>query len=232
MRCRDARAIIAGLKNRIAGLTERHELIEHLRECPRCARDFWADKTLQDILAEAAVDDTKDIMPLDRIRNDIEIKAGQPGSSAPLRRPSWIKLVFAKPTLSFTTVLAILVIAIAALVPFEFSHTVGYTVTMDGIHKNLAGDIERVCNILSAVGLEDTEVDILSCDSTCRGADTIRCDPRCRLKFVDLKSEEEVDRIIDAFSHYSPDRVTSNIITIRATSTRTLLHKANEAILQ
>jgi hypothetical protein len=231
MQCREARLRLAAYEGERSKMETDRELIDHLRECPDCARDFLAEKKLRQLYSQAGVNDTADVVPISRQRTRVEARASGEESRKSVGRmiPG---LLWRKPGLSFGTVIAVAVLIILALVPFQYNRTVGYEITLEGVDQELAGDIERICDMLMAMGLEDAEVDILGCDTTCGGIDLYRCDTTCRLFFVELKTREEAQRVVEAFAQVDPTEVTSDIKPVRSSTRGTLLDKANETLFR
>lgn len=235
MRCHEARLRIAEYDRRKENIESDRELMEHLRGCSACARDLKADETLSRLLTAAGVDDTSRILPLEQQKTRVIARAGKiSGRSknlgAILLGP--LGILFRKPALGFGTFLAVVVLAVIVLVPFQFHRTVGYTITMNGVDMELAGDIERICGMLMNLGLEDALVDIIGCDTTCSNTQVHECDTTCSLLIVELKTREEAERVVAAFASVDSDDMTTSIRPVRTSTTRTLLDHANDALLQ
>jgi hypothetical protein len=229
MQCRQARLRLAAYNGDKSKIEADRELLEHLHGCRDCAQDLLADTTLRQLFSRAGIDDKTRILSLANQRAQVEGRAHEEPGRGRKFRPD---ILWQKPVIGFGLIMAVVVLAFLALVPFHYHRTVGYTITMEGVDEKLAGDIERICAMLTEMGLEDTEVDILGCDTTCSGYDRYSCDTTCRLYFVELKTREEAQRVVEAFAQADPDELTSNITPVRARTKGTLLDKANETLFQ
>lgn len=232
MQCHDAKTKLAEYNRNGIDISSDPELMAHIRQCPDCARDLVADNALQKLFTSAGVDDTEAIMPMAQNRVQVEAQAARASGRGGFLRWLPANTLMRRPALSFGTVAAVVVLMILAFVPFSYHHTVGYTITMEGVNEKLAGDIERICDMLSTMGLEDAEVDILGCDTTCYLSGNRECDTTCKLLFVELKTREEAQRVVSAFTRIDSKDLTTNIKPVRTRTSGTLLDRANKTILQ
>ncbi len=235
MQCHEARNKLAEYNRKGIDISSDRELMEHIRQCPDCARDLVADNALQKLFTTAGTDDTEGVMPMAEKRVQVEAEAARASGRAGWRRFfRWVpaNILMKRPAMSFGTVVAVMVLAILTFVPFDYHHTTGYTITMEGVNEKLAGDIERICDMLHTMGLEDAEVDILSCDTTCYLTGAKECDTLCKLLFVELKTREEAQRVVSAFTRIDSKDLTTNIEPVRTRTSGTLLDRANKTILQ
>lgn len=235
MRCREARLRLADHSRKNSDLSADRELMDHLHQCHDCANDLLADKTLSKMFTAVSPNDTSGIIPLAQQKTRIESRVHRDGRKTGLMgliKKGPINTLIRRPAMSFGTIAAVVVLAILAFVPFDYHHTTGYTITMEGVNEKLAGDIERICEMLHTMGLEDAEVDILSCDTTCNLTGARECDTTCKLLFVELKTQEEVDKVIAAFAQVHPVDLTTDVQPVRTSKSGTLLDRANETILQ
>jgi len=235
MRCHEARLRIARYHRQREKIESDRELLEHLKQCPACAHDLKADENLSRLLNAAGADDTSNVVPLEQQKAHVIAKAGEMTrrSNSPMAtvfRPFGI--FKRKPALGLGTALAVIILAVIALVPFQFHRTVGYTITMNGVNMELAGDIDRICGMLSNLGLEDALVDIIGCDTICSKTEFHECDTTCSLMIVELKTREEAERVAAAFARFDSEDLKTSIRPVRARTSSTLLDHANETLLQ
>jgi hypothetical protein len=235
MQCRQARLRLKAGQKDGSDISADRELLDHLKNCPDCARDWQADKTLRYLLAAGKIDDAAGMLSLDRQKAEIEARLAGPAAvkSGPGRLgmviPGFLRR---RPTLSFGTAISVMLLLILTLVPFKYHQTIGYTIRMEGVHHQLVGDIENICDMLMAMGLQDAEVNILGCDTTCGGSDTHACDTTCKLMILELKTREEAERVVAAFAKIEPSDLTTSIEPIRASASGSLLDQANQTFLQ
>jgi hypothetical protein len=197
------------------------QLLEHLQNCAGCAADAAAAKNLQRLLECARPDDTHNIIPIEENRERIEARVAAGKDEGKISHPSTSKYRRARRyVLSFGTMLAVAILAILTLIPFKYNRVVGYEIALDGVDKELAWDIERICDMLFNLGLDDAVVDVYGCEAT------------CSLLIVDIKTEEEAQRVVAAFTEIDPANLNSNVIPIRAVKSATLLDQANETLLR
>ena len=235
MQCHDARNKLAEYNRTGLDISADPELMEHVRKCPECARDLVADNAIQKLFVTAGADDTEGMMPMAQCRIRVEAQAVRMSATAGRRGFfKWVpaNILTRRPALSFGTIAAVVVLAILAFVPFSYHHTVGYTITMEGVNQKLAGDIGRICDMLHTMGLEDAEVDILGCDTSCDLTGARECDTICKLLFVELKTREEAQRVVSAFTRIDSKSLTTNIEPVITRTSGTLLDRANRTILQ
>lgn len=186
------------------------ELQDHLRHCPECAQEAGAIETLRQLLNSAREDITSDIKPLAEQKELVSrrVDTGRTGSGHARLRPVV--------GLGFAAILT--VITFFTLIPFNYTRTVGYEIAFDGVDKELAEDVEGICDILFSLGLDQADVDVLGCDTT------------CSLLIVDLKSPEEVEKVIAAFTDIDPTSLATNVIPVQTRASGTLLDQASETI--
>jgi hypothetical protein len=221
MRCRQARLRLTGSRQDESAGTEDRELIDHLNQCPACAREAAAAGTIRQMFAVASVNDMENVTPLYEQRLQIEARATRqqrPNVSAGMAKRERLKW---RPVFGVgVAFVAAILIATLTLIPFQYDRTIGYEVAFAGVDRELVEEDERVCDMLSALGLIEAAVDFLGCDTT------------CKLTVFDLKSKQEVQLVVAAFAHVSPMDLTTDVIPVRATVSGSLLDRANERILR
>jgi len=221
MRCREARLrLTVSRQDRSAGTDDR-ELIDHLNQCPACAREAGAAGTLRQIFAASSVNDMEYVTPLHKQRLQVEARVAHqqhPNVNAGTARRE--RLIWRPAFGVGLALVAVTLIAALTLIPFQYDRTIGYEVAFAGIERELVEEDERVCDILFELGLIEAAVDFLGCDTT------------CKLTVFDLKSKQEVQLVVAAFAQVNPMDLTTDIIPVRATVSGSLLDRANERILR
>ena len=146
------------------------ELKQHLLTCSDCAAFARAEQSLCRDLATAAVDDNTEEIPLSTLKSRVEARS-QSIHSAKTKEISimsaLIKQVKRRPSLGVTVGFAVVVLALITFIPFSFDNTVGYEVAIAGVNKDLAMDNEKINDLMAALGLENANVDVGDCESTC-----------------------------------------------------------------
>lgn len=221
MRCREAKHRLAKYESVSPGSIDDRELREHLETCPGCARDAAAARFLRRLLEAAAHDDDAGIMPITMQQSRVKARAADRPARGIIPVMAACAHALKKfPRPAYTVVLTVVVLALLTLVPFRYNRTVGYEIAFDGVDKELADNVEQICDMLFTLGLDNANVDVLGCDTT------------CSLLIVDLKSPEEVQRVITEFHRINPATLTSNVIPVQTSATGTLLDRANETLLR
>jgi len=219
MHCRQARsrlnALLSG-ETVDATAVDRHDpaLKQHLAECPECARQWRAAGQLRALLDEASGEDTAPIKPLAAQRRLVEHRQAQSGLWT-----RWFRRQ-RHPRLALGAAAAVVVLALAALVPFADYRTVGYDLELDNVSEYLAGDQEQLCDLLYTLDLIDAAVDVSRCDTT------------CHVSVWDLKSPDEVKLVVRAVSYLSEHDVKSSVTPVVTRESRTLLDRAQQTLFE
>ena len=221
MHCREARLRLTGSRQDGSARTDDRELMDHLNQCPTCAREAAAAGTLRQMFTAAGVNDMEKVTPLHDQKLQVEARVARqqrPNVNAGMARRGRLKW---RPAFGVGVVfVAAILIAALTLIPFQYDRTIGYEVSFAGIERELVEEDERVCDILFELGLIEAAVDFLGCDTT------------CKLTVFDLKSKQEVQLVVAAFAQVNPMDLTTDINPVRATVSGSLLDRANERILR
>jgi hypothetical protein len=111
------------------------------------------------------------------------------------------------------------IVALAfALVPFNYHEIISYDIRFGGVSPDLVQEDDRLCEMLSTLGLHEAGVDVLGCDTT------------CAVRIIDLKSAEEIELVTTALKVASSDRVTMTVTPVRTSGSATLLDRAQDKI--
>jgi hypothetical protein len=198
------------------------ELQEHLHICRECAEYARVSELLQTALAAAQTDDSFNIVSIEQQRERVEQRLRARGLRARQAiavtnlSPRWF--FFLRPSVRWSLSAVTLALLALVFIPFNHYHTVGYDLSVDGVSRELALNHEQMCEILTKLGLVEAGVEVLACDTTC-----------C-VSILDLKSEREAHLVAGAIARLSETDLTTNIVPIRAKSSRTLIEQANELI--
>ncbi|MEE9443800.1 MAG: FlgD immunoglobulin-like domain containing protein [candidate division Zixibacteria bacterium] len=190
MRCHEARKRIADLSQKLSSGSMDEDIKRHIQSCPECALFAQAERTIsRDLDTVAAIDDN-DGVSVANLRKRIESIAGMSQSEKPeeFKIMSAIKRQLrARPRLSISLGTVIILLLFTTLIPFKFDRTIGYEVAVAGVDKNLAMDEDKITELFVALGLGDVDYKVGDCEAT------------CELTITDLKSEYEMQLIIETF---------------------------------
>ncbi len=123
MRCKEAKHRI----NESDGRLDR-ELLEHISECPSCARAAEAAGILKRVFMAARENEINFSTPFEKIRHRIESEAAEKKGKVVIMAKIKRQLS-ARPALVTGFGLAILAFLFVTLVPFSYTKTVGYNLT-------------------------------------------------------------------------------------------------------
>jgi hypothetical protein len=137
------------------------ELLEHIRQCPSCARFAEANRIMEQLLKEAQ--GAEPVISLSAVRDRVNMKMTH--QSAWEKIMSRIKDQYqTRPRMMAGMGLAIAAFFFVILVPFSFTHTVGWKVSFDGIDANATPYPELLTAAFAAAGLDDVTVSKSSSD--------------------------------------------------------------------
>jgi len=224
MHCRE-------VKNRIDGLTASGEawtddpaLMEHLNQCPDCARYAAVSDGLNRLLSASREDDVVNTTPIEIQRQQVEARVASNRTPSRTRTVAWWWLpdlsVKRHPVLRLATAVTILIITAIGIMPFTHYHTIGYDLNLNGVDHCLVQNDEQICELLTSLGLVEAGVDRCGCDATA-----------CCLSILDLKSEQEAILVMGAIARLNDETLTTKITPIRAKASRSLLQRAGDILL-
>ncbi len=222
MNCRDARLRMTGSRRDGTPIEQDHELQEHLKGCPACAREAEINSKLRQMLENAARGDEAQIPSQLEMERLVSARLASPATA---KRHPFIETfqafrysIWRHPARGVALGLTVVVLAFVSLIPFNYTHTLGYDLALAGVCEEYAENDEQICAMLSGLGLDDAGVDVLGCDST------------CSLQIIDLNSREEVRLVVAAFENLCPDRITSNVVPVVSKGSSSLLNRANQKL--
>ena len=198
-------------------------LMEHINRCPDCARYANVSDKLNGLMTAGREDDAADTTPIEMQRQQVEARAASYKTPTRTRTVAWRWLpdlsIAHRPVLRAGIATIVLLITAVSIVPFTVHRTVGYDLNFDGVDHQLVVDDERICELLTDLGLLEAGVDRCGCDTTA-----------CCLSILDLKSEQEVILVAGAIGRLHDETLTTKITPIRAKASRSLLQRAGDML--
>ncbi|MBU8933295.1 MAG: T9SS type A sorting domain-containing protein [candidate division Zixibacteria bacterium] len=184
MRCHEARRRLTE-----SVFAEDQNLQDHLRVCPACARQAKAALQLHQTLQAAAASDNAETIPWSEQMARVESRVALNKRTVTKETSIMTQIVnkLRIPRYSVSLGVAVVVLLLCTLVPFQFEQTVGYEVAFAGVDRNLALDSDRLSKLLNALGVEDASFDVGDCEAT------------CKVKISELKTDKEVQLVLAAF---------------------------------
>lgn len=200
-----------------------NELMDHLKKCHKCRAMLIAEDTLRNSLKTVRDDIRVKIMTFETFREKIQ----NAGAKSELKsRYHKILSQRAKARLGFAAGLALILIAILTLVPFDYNETVGYEVAIAGVDKNIALNFQEITPLLQALGMEPDKISSLL-DSI--GNNEIHltvgdCEETCQLKITDLRTEQDARLVIKAIIELGCCEIEKLIPIFKSRSTTIFKH--------
>ena len=210
MKCSDAQSRIDKLLRQGQPVEVDSVEGQHLAGCPTCRRLYEASSGLQTIYNSAGTDDPAGIVPFEVQRQRIQARAVRGETVHIGRRPGGVRIAVAAA--------AVVILIVAALVPFTYERIMGYNVAFAGVNYECGSDCEIICDILYELGLDDANVDHMGCDST------------CALLVLDLKNQREVNMVVSAFAELCRTQVDTSVIPVIRRGSSTLLYRAHKKV--
>ena len=223
MRCHQVRDRIDRLAAAGEAWADDPALKEHLDRCAGCAEYAAASDGLSRLLNAGRDDDAADVTPIESQRQQVEARAVSGKTPSPTRTVAWRWLpdlsLRHHPVLRMGIAVTVLIITAVSIVPFTVHHTVGYDLNLNGVDHHLVQDDEKICDLLSGLGLVEAGVDRCGCNTTA-----------CCLSILDLKSEHEANLVVGAIARLNDETLTTKITPIRAKASRSLLQRAGDIL--
>ncbi len=213
MRCREVRTQIDGILSRTKEDID-DAAKSHVKQCSKCRAEYAAVQTLRESYNNLEPNLEVNKIPFETMKKNVvqESLAYRDIQKFPFGMKNY--------SLAIGLAGAVVVILFLTLVPFKYDQTIGYKVAFAGVDQSYVNEDHAICDLLYNIGLLEADVDYQGCAET------------CSLTVIDLKSEAEANLVIAALNDAHPDAITSTVTPIRATTTATLLDKANEKILK
>ncbi len=193
------------------------ELLEHLQECPACARLAEAAQLLGQAIVVAGKEDKLDLPSLAvlkaRVNSQREL-AGRGVARETSIMTAMKKQLRKRSRLGLGIAVAAAVLAFLTLVPFTIERTVGYEVAVAGVDENLALDSDKLAEFLTQLGVGDACFDVTDCNKT------------CKVKISELKSPDDAAIVLAAFDEFDNVEVLKDICETILTANVSVLQMA------
>ncbi len=192
MNCREVQDYLNGLRG-VDCIDDDPAVGAHLAVCPTCAAAAEKTRRLQQVLQAASIDDP------DRLKSPaahrVEVAARLTQSQAGQHRH--------RRQFAVGSVMVTALVLIGLFAPLRHEPVDGYRMSVDGVSVELAGDHERLCDMLFALGAVNAGVDVGACDTT------------CTVVIFDLRTRDEARLVEAAIRNLSPGDVTVDVIPVR-----------------
>jgi len=214
MRCKEVKQRIS--EN--AGVLDR-DVDEHIRACPACKRAAQAALMVQNALNAAR--GAEPVLPLSAVRERVEAAAKRHEHKTPLEKlmSKINEACHARPRLWAGLGAALVVFLFLTLIPFSYSRTVGYQVTVSGVGGNLDISPELLAATLSTVGYEDISISRSSEDDS------------DGYTFANLSTKEEAEDVAETFTVLAANPGQPEVKPIRENVTWSLLAQAVDKVV-
>ncbi len=196
MKCRQAQKILNDCQWNSNKYCQNIELTEHLNNCPDCRSLLKAEIDLEQNLNSIGRTSPKKQLSLNSIRSKIE-QSESSGNSTIAAMQNLFGHSFGKKTV---IAVSIAILAIVIWVPFDFNEKVGYGISISGVDKDIAMDSNGIFPLLDALGMTKYQSANLK-DSLAQQEIRLYvgdCSETCDLKISDLKTEKDVELVIQA----------------------------------
>lgn len=124
-----------------------------------------------------------------------------------------------RPRLTYGMVALVVILAVAALVPFKYNKTVGYEVAIAGVQPDLALDVDRIDVMLSALGMSDASIDVKDCD------------PTCTVTISQLKNEGDAKIVCKAFEKIEGGKIVVDLVELKGVDKATFFTEAKNVFV-
>lgn len=201
MRCRQARERLNRYRWKPGEFRRDEELVEHLKTCPGCRGLLRAEESLRedfDLLSRSEPPDKLDFETLKEKVETVGVDSHRVKTAGIFSFSG--EIVKTRRRYKIALALVTAAIVFLALVPFNFTETVGYEVSISGIDRNIAMDNQEIKSLLYALGMEQEKAAGIL-DSLERKEIHLyvgECRETCHLKISDLKTERDVRIVVEA----------------------------------
>ncbi|MEW5924139.1 MAG: T9SS type A sorting domain-containing protein [Candidatus Zixiibacteriota bacterium] len=209
MRCRQARKKLIELVLARVPLDRDGELMEHLSKCPACAAQAEAAVALNSDFESARGHDNSDSISWPTLKSKVEARVMTQINERKKEKSIMAGIYYRarrRPRFSIGVAAFAIVIMLSLIIPIRYDKTVGYEVAFAGVDKNLAMDGDKIALLLDKLGVDDAEVDVTDCDTT------------CKVFIKKLRSADDADLVIAAFSDIDNVELLEDVKPIRESS--------------
>jgi hypothetical protein len=195
--------------------------LEHLQDCPACARLAEAAQLLGQAIVVAGKEDKLDLPSLAvlkaRVNSQREL-AGRGVARETSIMTALKKQLRKRSRLGIGISVAAAVLAFLTLVPFTIEQTVGYEVAVAGVDENLALDSDKLTEFLTQLGVGDACFDVTDCNKV------------CNVKISELKSPDDAAIVLAAFDEFDNVEVLKDICETVSSANVSVLQMARKNI--
>lgn len=230
MLCQQARIRLADCKWQDALYGQDVELLEHLSSCHNCSSLLRAEQAINQHLAVVRRTVPASELSVSVLRTKIESTDKRSSQTNALQRLIDAFIPNTRFRIAAATVLA--AFAVIALIPLNFNQKIGYQIAIDGVERDIALENPKITSLLGALGMEQEEATSLL-DSL--GMNQIHftvgeCSETCRLTIFDLKTERDVNLMVQAIIDLGCCRI-DNIAPVFRNESMSLLGLATRKLL-
>ncbi len=180
MRCHEAQQRLNNQSLRDPGATCEEAVLDHLRNCTRCAALAKAQNLIAEDLELISSAAKTEPLSFDSLRSGVDVKnREQRGQSREIQIMSKIaESIKRRPRVGLSVIAVAAIVIAAIIIPFQFEDEFGYELAVAGVDQEMISS-GAISELLSAVGLPDAIVDIQECN------------PKCVVVVSGLKTAEE-----------------------------------------
>lgn len=178
----------------------------HLAECDACARAAEATHALRRAFDTINQAGSEDMPAFDQVKRQIEDRV-LPAHTAVRGKSSIMAKIWnplsGRTRWSIGLVTATAVLAFLTLMPFSYQRTVGYSVALAGVDKDLAMDEGKILVLLDRLGVNGASIELGDCETTCE-LTIADVDSRnhCRMIIAAMKEMGDIHVINEGEAHF------------------------------
>lgn len=206
MHCHEAKRRLTEVGSTAKAHRDDALLQAHLAECDACARAAEATHALRRAFDTINQAGSGDMPAFDLVKRQIEDRVLPAHTRVRGKRSIMAKIwnpLSGRTRWSIGLVTATAVLAFLTLMPFSYQRTVGYSVALAGVDKDLAMDEGRILVLLDRLGVNGASIELGNCETTCELtiADVDSRD-HCRMIIAAMKEMGEIHVINGGEAHF------------------------------
>ena len=198
MHCHEAKRRLTEVGSTAKAHRDDAALQAHLAKCDACARAAEATHALRQAFDTINQAGSGDMPSFDQVKRQIEDRVLPARTAVRGKRSIMAKIwnpLSGRTRWSIGLVTATAVLAFLTLMPFSYQRTVGYSVALAGVDKDLAMDEGRILVLLNRLGVNGASIELGECETT------------CELTIADVDSRDHCRIIIAAMKQMGEIRV-------------------------